>query len=265
MEIPNITKERIRKYLSEGKRFDARKPHEFRDIVIETGISNKAAGSARVRIGKTEVIVGVKLDVSTPYPDSLDKGNLMVNAELLPMSSERISLGKPGVDSIEVARVIDRGIRESGFIEFEKLCIKEGEKVWNVCIDIYSINDDGNIFDAAGIGALIALKEAHMPKYDEKTEKIDYEAGTKEKLPLSKNLIFPLTVHRIGTHFIVDPTREEEDVSETRVTIGRYDDQIASIQKGEEGTLTIDEFEQVLEISEKSWNEVFKKIEKHIK
>jgi len=125
METANITKKRIEKYLSEGKRFDERKPEEFREITIETGVSKKAEGSARIKIGKTEVIVGVKLGVAEPYPDSPDKGNLMTTAELTPLSSERISLGRPGIDSIELGRVIDRGIRESKLIEFEKLYIKE--------------------------------------------------------------------------------------------------------------------------------------------
>ena len=59
METPRLTADRIREYLKQGKRFDGRKPDEFREIFIEGGVSNKAEGSARVRIGKTEVVVGV--------------------------------------------------------------------------------------------------------------------------------------------------------------------------------------------------------------
>ena len=166
----NITGERIKKYLSEGKRFDDRKPEDFREIIIETGVSKNAEGSARVKIGKTEVIVGVKMDIGVPYSDSPDKGNMMVTAELLPLSSPRFENGPPKFPAIELARVIDRGIRESKFIELDKLCIKKGEKVWTVFIDIYSINDDGNLLDAAGIGAISALKNAKMTKYDEKKD-----------------------------------------------------------------------------------------------
>ena len=72
METSNLTGNRIREYLEKGKRFDGRKPEEFREISIETGVSKKAEGSARVKIGKTEVIVGVKMDVTEPYPDSMD-------------------------------------------------------------------------------------------------------------------------------------------------------------------------------------------------
>ncbi|MEK6898463.1 MAG: RNA-binding protein, partial [Nanoarchaeota archaeon] len=181
METSKLTEERIKEYLDNGKRFDGRKLDEFREIVIETGISKNAEGSARVKVGKTEVLVGVKMGVAEPYPDSPDKGNLMVTSELLPLSSSRFEAGPPTIESIELARVIDRMIRESKFIELEKLCIKEGEKVWTIFIDIYSINADGNLLDAAGIGAIAALRNAKIPKYDEKSEKVSYGEWTSKK------------------------------------------------------------------------------------
>src|SRR3989344_7090969 len=113
METPKITGERISQYLSQGKRFDGRKPEDFRDMEIETGVSKRAEGSARVRIGKTEVIVGVKMDVMEPYPDSADKGNLIVSTELTPLSSDRFELGPPKFEAVEIGRLTDRAIRES--------------------------------------------------------------------------------------------------------------------------------------------------------
>ena len=59
---------------------------------------------------------------------------------------------------IELSRVVDRGIRESGCIDMESLCIVPGEKVWGVMIDIHVLSDQGNIFDACGLAA-IALYE----------------------------------------------------------------------------------------------------------
>lgn len=261
----NMTGERIRKYLSEGKRFDGRKPEEFRDIIIETGISKNAEGSVRVKIGKTEVFVGVKMDVGTPYPDSPDKGNMMVTAELLPLSSPRFESGPPKFPSIELARVIDRGIRESKFIEFEKLCIKEGEKVWTVFVDIYTINDDGNLLDAAGLGAIMALKNVKIPKYDAKKEQVLYGELTDKNLPLSKEIPISITAHKIGDNLIIDPTREEEDISETRVTIGSADGVISSMQKGELKELSVEEFNNILDLITKVERDVFKKLEKHLK
>jgi exosome complex component RRP42 len=261
---PEVTAERIRKYLEQEKRFDGRKLDEFRDLIIEENVSKKAEGSVRVKLGKTEVLVGIKMDVAAPYPDSPNKGNLMVTAEFLPMSSSRIELGPPKFDSIEVGRIIDRGIRESKLIDLEKLCIKEGEKVWTVFIDIYTINDDGNILDAAGIGAVAALKIAKIPKYDEEKGRADYHETT-GNIPLRKMNPFAITVHKIGNHLILDPTREEEDVSETRMTVGSSDGVIYSLQKGNSSYFSVEEIEESFKIIEKAWKELFKKVETQLK
>src|SRR3989338_4079656 len=97
---PDVTIKKINEYLKINKRFDGRKTDEFRDLIIEKDVSNKAEGSVRVKLGKTEVIVGIKADVAEPYPDSPDKGNLMVTAELLPLSSSRFELGPPKFEKI---------------------------------------------------------------------------------------------------------------------------------------------------------------------
>jgi len=264
MKTSRLTGERIKEYLSEGKRFDGRKLDEFREITIETGVSKNAEGSARIKIGKTELLVGIKMSVSEPYPDSPNRGNLMVTAELLPLSSSRYELGPPKMESIELARVTDRAIRESKCIEFEKLCIKEGEKVWSVFIDIYSINADGNLLDAAEIGAIAALKNAKIPKYDEEKGEIVYGESSGKKLPLGKDIPLSITFHKIGDNLIIDPTREEEDISETRVTIGSSHGNISSMQKGNSKELTEDEMYNLLDSLEKIWENLFSKIEKSL-
>ncbi len=266
METPKLTAKRIEEYLKEGKRFDNRKPDEFRDIVIEKGVSNNAEGSVRVRLGKTEVLVGVKMGVAEPYPDSPDKGNLMVTAELLPLSSERFESGPPKFPAIELGRLIDRFIRESKFIDVEKLCIKKGEKVWSVFIDIYSINDDGDLLDAAGIGAVCALKMAKIPKYDSKNEQVLFGEWSDKKIPLSKEVPISITAHKIGETMVVDPTREEEDISEARITIGGTPEGIiSSIQKGNSKELSVEEIHKIIDLTEKTRKKVFSSIEKSLK
>ena len=265
METAKITGNRIREYLEQGKRFDGRKLDEFRDIVIETGVSKNAEGSARVKLGNTEVLVGVKLGIGEPYADSPNKGNLMVTSELMPLSSKRFESGPPTIQSIELARVIDRMIRESKIIDLEKLCIEEGKKVWTVFIDIYSMNADGNLLDAAGIGAVLALKNAKIPKYDKKEEKVLYGELSDVSIPLKKDLPISITVHKLGKNLIVDPTLEEEDISETRMTIGIINGSIHSMQKGNAGAFSMEEFDQAVDLAEKVWKDVFTKLEKHLK
>ena len=261
---PQPTIDRIKEFLKEDKRFDGRGRGEFRELIIEKDISKKAEGSVRVKLGKTEVIVGVKVAVGEPYADSPNKGNLMVTAEMLPLSSPRVELGPPKFPAIELGRVIDRGIRESGVIDVEKLCIKEGEKVWTVFIDIYAINDDGNLLDAAGIGALAALKVAKLPKYDEEEGKVIYEEPDKD-MPLTGINPLAITVHKIGDKLIIDPTREEEDASETRLTIGSFDGTISSMQKGNSETMKAEEVAEAIDLVNNAWKELFKNLEKQVK
>src|SRR3989344_7684903 len=113
MEVSNLTKEKLRKMFEEGKRFDSRGLTDFRDLSIEYDISNKAEGSVRVRLGKTDVVVGVKMETGEHSPDSPDKGNLMVSGDLLPLASPRFESGPPGFNAVELPRLVDRAIRES--------------------------------------------------------------------------------------------------------------------------------------------------------
>jgi exosome complex component RRP42 len=273
MEISNLTRRRIKEYLETGKRFDNRGLLEHREIEIETGISKNAEGSARVRIGKTEVVAGVKMDVGTPYTDHEGEGTMMTTMELLPLSSEAFDYGPPRIDSIEIARITDRGIRESKMIDFEKLCIKKGEKVWSIFIDMYSINDDGNLLDTCCFAAVAALMSAKMPKYDEKLERVAYGELTNKGLPLTKNIPLTFTFHKIGKSIILDPSREEEESSEARISLElsceKKDVMINAVQKGNEKPFTEKELLLIIDLAEEKYKktspEIFEKIEKSIK
>ena len=265
MTTPKSTGERIKEYLLSGKRFDGRGPEEFRELKIERDVSIKAEGSVKVTLGKTQVVAGVKMSVVEPYSDSPTKGNLMVTADLLPLSSKRFEAGPPRFEAIELGRVTDRGLRESGFIDFDKLCIKEGEKVWNIFVDVYSINDDGNLMDAATIAAIAALKIARIPRYDEETGTVNYEEKTDKKIPLTDHVPVAISVYKIGETLVVDPTREEEDVSETRITIGSSNGTISSIQKSNSSPFEVEELKKSFEISTKLSTEIYSKIEEAIK
>lgn len=246
----NESKKYVESLLQKGLREDGRKPDEYRSIKIEYGISAKSAeGSARVRIGETEVVAGVKMEVGEPFPDKPDEGTIVVNAELTPLASPEFESGPPDVSSIELSRVVDRGIRESKTLDFKKLCIKEGEKVWLVFIDIYPINDAGNLFDAAALAAFAALKDAKFPGYDEETEKVKYDEKTKKSLPLG-NMPMACTVLKINGKFIVDPTNKEEEAADARLTVASLDNgNLCAMQKGEDEPLSAEDINQMVELS----------------
>lgn len=68
MEIPEvkrvsaIKKDYLARLAKEKKRPDGRSADEYRPIKIERNIIKKAEGSARVKIGNTMVLAGIKLD-----------------------------------------------------------------------------------------------------------------------------------------------------------------------------------------------------------
>lgn len=132
-------------------------------------------------------------------------------------------------------------------------------------IDIYSLNDDGNLLDAAGIGAIAALKTARIPEYDEESGRAKFGELSNERIPLMKELPISLTAHKIGEHFIMDPNAEEEAISEARVTVSSSDGIIHAMQKGEAKEMEIEQFYSVLDLIEKTEREIFKKLEKHLK
>jgi len=267
MEISSITKREIAEYLEKGKRFDGRDNFDLRDLSIELGYSNNAEGSARVKLGNTEIVAGVKLSVGTPYTDSPNSGVLITTTELSPMASEKFEPGPPAIFSVELARIIDRGIRESGFIDFEKLSIKEGELVWMVNLDIYPLNDAGNLIDAAAIAAVAALSQAVLPKLED--DKVLFGELTSKKLPLSEKMPLTLTFHKIGKHMILDPVTEEEEASDARLTIAissdKKEDFINAMQKGGDKPFTVDEANYIIEHAFKNYKKLKDLVAKELK
>jgi exosome complex component RRP42 len=216
MKISKISKEKIRELLVNKTRLDGRNPLDLREFSVELNVSSKAEGSARVKLGDTEVIAGIKMDLLEPFSDTPEEGVLMVSAELSPLASDDFESGPPGIEAITLARIVDRSIRESGFIDFKKLCVKPGELVWGVFLDIYPINDDGNLTDAAALAAVYALLETRLPKLD--GEKVEHDVHSDKKLPLNA-IPVTLTAHKVDGAFIIDPTSEEEGASKMKLAI----------------------------------------------
>ena len=229
--VIRVKKKRILELLASGKRADGRGPTDYRDIKIESGVIERAEGSARVCLGKTEVMVGVKISTGTPFPDVPDKGVLTVNAELVPLASPEFEPGPPGEEAVELARVVDRGIRESKAIDLEKLCVESGKLVFVVFIDVYVLNHDGNLIDASAIAALAALMNTKMFKYEVVDGEIVKKPGY-TPLPMI-NYPIAVTFAQIGDKIIMDTGLDEEHVMNVRLTMTLdKDGNICAIQKG---------------------------------
>ncbi len=229
--VSRLKRDYIYNLVLQGKRQDEREFGEWRDLVVETNVVDKAEGSARIQIGDTQVMVGIKVQVGTPFPDSADKGVIITSMELNPIASPNFEAGPPRENAIEMARVVDRGIRESGAIDLNKLCITEGEEVWIVFIDVHVLNDGGNILDAASLGSIAALMTTTIPAERE-------GKGEDFKMPI-REMPVAVSFVDLGGEMVTDPTYEEESVADTRIiVVTNQDGSICAMQKSGAGKLS---------------------------
>jgi exosome complex component RRP42 len=243
--IGKIEQKGIVDLLAKGRRIDERKLTDYRDLRIETGLIQKANGSAMVNLGKTKVLTGIKVELGEPFPDTPNQGVLTVNAELVPFASPAFEPGPPSEGAIELARVVDRGIRESKAIGLEALCVKPKKHVIVVFVDVYVLDHDGNLIDAASISALSALLTSKMKRYEMDGEEV--HTGD-ELVPLPvKNEPVAITTAKIEGNMILDPCLEEELVMSSRLTVTTdQDGNICAMQKGGLGIFTDQEVRQAV-------------------
>jgi exosome complex component RRP42 len=257
--IVRVKQKQIVDLLAKGKRVDGRGLTDYREIKVEQGVIERAEGSARVLLGKTEVMVGTKIEIGKPFSDTPDEGGLAVNAELVPLASPTFEPGPPNEDSIELARVVDRGIRESKALDFKKLCIKPGKKVFVIFVDVYVLNHDGNLIDASALAALAALLNTKMFNYEIEEDEVKIKPGY-TPLSVRKHPI-AVTFAKINDKLIVDPGLEEEQIMDARLTITIDDDgKVCAIQKGGSGHFTPEQVLEAAKMAMEKAEEIRKKL-----
>lgn len=259
--IDQLKRERIIELLKSGKRIDGRALDEQRPLQIETGTIPKANGSARIKLGNTEVITGVKIQPDKPFPDLGDKGILICTAEILPLADPHVEPGPPNEEVIELARVVDRGIRETEMIDLHQLVLIEDKSVIGIFIDSSVIDADGNLFDACSYASVAALLSCTVPKYEIKDDAPSLVEGVTSKPPVT-TLPVSVTMARIGDYIIVDPTSEEESCMDARMTITTNSaGNICALQKGGSEGFTPEQLVQCSEIALRVGTKIRKQFE----
>lgn len=257
--VPRLKRKKIQEAMASGKRMDGRGLEDYREIVVTSNVLEKAEGSAEVHLGSTRVMVGVKIKIGAPFEDTPDKGVLICNAEFVPIASPTFEPGPPNENSIELARVVDRGLRSADVVNLSKLDIIPGKKVYVIHIDIYILNHAGNLIDASAIAAMSALRGTMKPVYKVKDEEI---LLTDKKEPLKvRKMPLTVTMVKIGDSLVIDPSSDEEDVMDARLTMTVDDDgNICAIQKSGSQGLTLDDIRKAINIAVEKAPEIRGKI-----
>ncbi len=250
--ITELRKDYIYNLMVKGEREDGRAFDQYREITIETNVINKAEGSARVHLGDTDLVVGVKIQPGAPFPDTPDMGVIITNLELIPLASPVFEAGPPREDAIELARVVDRGVRESGAVDLSKLCITPGEKVWMVFIDVHVLDDGGNIMDAASLGAVAALLTSKLPNKR-------YDLGEDANVPM-RDVPVAVTAVEIGGSIMLDPSQDEESIAGTKLTVtSNQNGAISAMQKSGVHPLTTEQINYIVDIAIEKAKEIREK------
>ncbi|XP_057420674.1 uncharacterized protein LOC130714747 [Lotus japonicus] len=117
-------------------------------------------------------------------------------------------------------------------IDLKELSLVSGKAAWMAYLDVYCLDADGALFDAALLSAAAALSHLQIPHVainddgkivlvsDEDGQKQAQELVNKEKRKLTlRNIPFSLTCILYKNYILADPTAEEESIMETHMTI----------------------------------------------
>ncbi|WAQ98955.1 EXOS8-like protein [Mya arenaria] len=154
------------------------------------------------------------IEIAAPKTEHPKRGYIVPNVELSPMCSAMFKPGPPGDQA-------------------QCLSVFTDQHVWVLYCDLVCLNYDGNLTDTCVLALLAALKNTRLPLVTWNEE--DESLATEEKgnTPVTiKHCPVSSTFAVFDNHvLLVDPTKEEEDLSTGEVTVVTADDQLCMVRK----------------------------------
>ncbi|KAM4595403.1 exosome complex component RRP45 [Fundulus diaphanus] len=211
--LSNCERDFLLKAIEEKKRLDGRQTYDYRKIKITFGTDY---GCCFVDLGQTRVMAQASCELVAPKDSRPNEGIMSFNLELSPMASPAFEQGRQSELSVKLNRQLERCLRNSRCIDTESLCVVSGEKVWKIRVDVHTLNNDGNLMDAASVAAISALCHFRRPDVGIQGEEVTvYSPEERDPIPLSIYHM-PISVSfaffQQGTYLLVDPCEREERV-----------------------------------------------------
>ncbi|RAL44268.1 unnamed protein product [Cuscuta campestris] len=211
-------------------RTDGRKQLAYRRIYVETGVIPQASGSARVKIGATDVIVSVKAELGKPSSRHPDKGKVSIFVDCSPTADPMFE-GRGGDElGAELSMTLQRCLLggkngEGAAIDLSSLSVVQGKVCWDLYIDGLVVDSDGNILDALGAAIKAALSNTCIPSVHvsadaSSNEQPEVDVSDEDFVQFdTSNVPVIVTLTKVGRHCIVDATTEEESQMSSAVSI----------------------------------------------
>ncbi|KAJ7972213.1 Exosome complex component RRP43 [Quillaja saponaria] len=220
------------RHIAESIRPDARPLGRARDTTIALGAVASANGSALAKIGSTAMLAAIKMEVMSPSKDSPDEGCIAIDFHMPPICSPIVRPGRPAEAAPVVSKQLSDTISSSGMIDLKELSLVSGKAAWMVYLDVYCLDADGALFDAALLSAVAALSHLHVPAValnddgkivlmaEDDGQKLANAPVNKDKRKLTlRSIPYSLTCILHKNYILADPTAEEESIMETLVTV----------------------------------------------
>ncbi|TRM89653.1 exosome complex component Rrp42, partial [Sulfolobus sp. A20-N-G8] len=168
-------------------------------------------------------------------------------------------------NAIELARVIDRSLRDSKAIDLTKLVIEPGKSVWTVWLDVYVLDYNGNVLDACMLASIAALYNTSVYKVEQSNGSISINKSEKiGKLPMNYPVV-SVSLGKVDKYLVVDPDLEEESIIEAKISFSYTADyKIVGIQKSGKGSLLIQDIDQAENIARVAAAKLIEELKKQL-
>mmetsp|Transcript_50076 Transcript_50076/g.128889 ORF Transcript_50076/g.128889 Transcript_50076/m.128889 type:complete len:295 (-) Transcript_50076:25-909(-) len=220
-------------------RQDGRDRYTHRHVSLESGILEQANGSARVKLGGTDVVAAVKAELMVPTEGEKNEGRVKCGVECTSIAGPSFE-GRAAEDrNAALASMLEKLVTHEGAIDLRKLCLVEGQHAWLLYIDVQVISVGGNMMDAITLAARGALANAKIPNLrvvqgaTEDKKEVELSNDPDDVMGIDVKLVpLSVTLTLVGNHYIVDPTEEEEMSATSTLTVGvNGDGNICAIEK----------------------------------
>lgn len=220
------------RHLLESVRPDARSLGKARETSLALGAVASADGSALAKIGCTTMLAAIKMEVMTPANEAPDEGCVAIDFHMPAICSPIVRPGRPAEAAPVVSKQLSDTIISSGMIDLKELSLVSGKAAWMAYLDIYCLDADGALFDAALLAAVAAFSHLQIPVVSlnddgrivvvskENGDRLKNKPVNEEKRKLKlRSIPFALTCIIHKNYILADPTAEEESIMETLMTI----------------------------------------------
>lgn len=223
--------------IQDNFRIDGRECENYRYMEVETNLISNEAGSARLRLANTDVLVGVKAEIGRPLVDRPDEGRieffLDCSANASPVFEGRggEALATTIVTTLKAAFGFDQ------CLDLKSLCLMPRETCWILYVDILLLECGGNLFDAVSIAVKAALHNTRIPKViigsgEQGAVELEIPDDPFDCLRLNTaNIPCLVTVSKVGHSYIVDASIEEETCCLASLVFGIREDGVITAMK----------------------------------